>query len=523
MQVQDSFDANLNFIISEHFDVIKNDIDIHVESSLIEELSCNQNQFAILQTINDERKMIIEKIDELKRYNLRNIRNKLGLTFQKWKNLIENKSFCFLDISSLLKSDLIDFDCLIIKDSNSRIGVSLCIINWHLTEQQNENSSMNYANYFARFSKNTLTKTMRNKEIIVDSNQIKLFHILSVADKQPGIVKIFQEYDFTSISSLKILFSSKLGYHLKYCAFSEIPNLTELFISCSNGKLLIDDDFLKPLLKLKHLSIYNNNLSVVRTFLNDCQISLIKLNLSANSLTNLNSDIFIGLKSLKQINLSKNKLEECPKFSENLEILNLSQNKLYMSHKLDFHAIQFLKTLDISQNKLNSENFPLNLFDNLKNLENLFLDNNEISNLEENIFWNLKRLITLGLSSNKLEFIHSNLFINLKDLKDLNLKENCLRTLKRDIFSSQANLKYLNLSDNKIDCFPKGLFDSLENLEGINLSSNQFYFLDEEDFSHLGKLKIIYFYCVKTSFSIKEFVKKVSQTNPNCKIETEYF
>jgi len=238
----------------------------------------------------------------------------------------------------------------------------------------------------------------------------------------------------------------------------------------------------------------------------------------------LNSDIFIKFKSLKEINLRKNKFEECPKFSESLEVLNLSQNKLYMSHNLDFHAIMFVKTLDMSHNKLNSENLPLNIFDNLKYLENLFLDNNEISNLEENIFWNLKRLTTLGLSSNKLEFIHPNLFINLKDLKDLNLKENCLRTLQRDIFSSQTNLKYLNLSDNKIGCFPKGLFDSLENLEGINLSNNQFYFLDEEDFALLGKLKIIYFYCVKIDyFRIKEFVKKISQTNPDCKIETEHF
>ncbi len=456
MQVQDPFDFKLNLIISEHFDVIKNDIDIHVESLLIDESSCNQNRIAIIQTINDERKMIIEKIEELKRYNLRNIRNKLGLTFQKWKNLIENKSFCFQDISGLLKSDLIDFDCLIIKDSNSSIGISLCIFSWHLTEQQNENSSMNYANYFAGFSKNTLAKSTRKNEIILDSNQIKLFHILSLADKQPGIVKVFQEYNFTSIISLKILFSSKLGYHLKCCAFSEIPNLTELFISCSNGKLLMDDDFLKPLLKLKHLSIYNNNLSVFRTFLNDCQISLIKLNISANGLANLNSHIFIKFKSLKEINLSKNKFDECPKFSESLEVLNLSQNKLYMSHNLDFHALMFLKTLDMSHNKLNSENLPLNIFDNLKYLENLFLDNNEISNLKENIFWNLKRLTTLGLSSNKLEFIHPKLFINLKDLKDLNLKENYLRTLQRDIFSSQTNLKYLNLSDNKkqlIFCF----------------------------------------------------------------------
>ena len=515
MQVLYESYVSLDFILSEHFDIIKNDIDIHVEKLLIEITDCNE-----VEKINKERNVIIEKIELLKSYNLTEIRFKQGIIEQKWKKLIENRSLSYEFKSNILKEDIVRLDCLIIFNTSNFIGLSLCIFDWYLNEEQIENVRQNYFKYFQSFTKKRLTKACVGKEISLNSNQIKLFHILTTIDQSSDLIKTYQGYSFSSITSLNIQFDSTRGYRIENYAFSEMPNINNLSITCNNQKFFIGENTFRPLSNLNQLSLYNNSLLIFHDSMFNSLIFLKKLNLSANSLVNLNLVGLIKLTLLKEINLSKNNLVKCPKFPNSLEYIDLSQNVNIKLDYFEFFYLKLLKTLDLSRCKLSF--LPSKLFDNLNQLENFLLHNNSLAILEEECFWNLAFLKRLELNANMLESLHSNLFLNLKNLEYLDLKQNSLKSFKRDIFCYLTKLRILDLSDNQIEFFPKGLFDNLNYLEELNLSNNQIRILKEENFAHLEKLKRIYFYFNKNLFSIEEFVNCFFKTNPYCKIETEY-
>jgi hypothetical protein len=126
---------NPKVIIVDHFDEVKNQIDIRTETIRHEKshiLSENRQQF-----LNKLRQTFLDRIDQFKEKNLSkfasiNYEEAFNL---KWSHVIESDQLEFEQKIEKLKDDLISFDCIVISDEKCALGVALWITPWHFSEK----------------------------------------------------------------------------------------------------------------------------------------------------------------------------------------------------------------------------------------------------------------------------------------------------------------------------------------------------------------------------------------------------
>ena len=126
---------NPKVIIVEHFDEIKNQIDIRTETILHEKshiLSENRQQF-----LNELRQTFLDRIDQVKEKNFSlfasyNDEEAFNL---KWSHVIESDQLEYEQKIESLKEDLISFDCIVISDEKCALDVSLWVTPWYFNEK----------------------------------------------------------------------------------------------------------------------------------------------------------------------------------------------------------------------------------------------------------------------------------------------------------------------------------------------------------------------------------------------------
>ena len=126
---------NPKVIIEDHFDDVKNQIDIRTETILHEKrniLSKNRQQ-----CLNDLRQTFLDRIDQVKEKNLSLFTpNNDEVAFKlKWNHVIESDQLKFEHKIESLKEDLISFDCIVISDEKFPLGVTLWITPWYFNEK----------------------------------------------------------------------------------------------------------------------------------------------------------------------------------------------------------------------------------------------------------------------------------------------------------------------------------------------------------------------------------------------------
>ena len=112
-------------LIVEHFDSIKNQIDINIET-LISDPNLNEEE---RQSLNDIREKQLEKIDELQQASLSRL-NTLGETafYRKFAQLINDSSLDSDQKTEKVLSRFILNDLIVIETSKSKSKQSLCIV-----------------------------------------------------------------------------------------------------------------------------------------------------------------------------------------------------------------------------------------------------------------------------------------------------------------------------------------------------------------------------------------------------------
>ncbi|CAC5391065.1 unnamed protein product [Mytilus coruscus] len=129
------------------------------------------------------------------------------------------------------------------------------------------------------------------------------------------------------------------------------------------------------------------------------------------------------------------------------------------------------------------------------NLQDLHLQNNNISTIEDGIFEGNSLLKSLDLSFNRISQIRKNSFKGLQNLLSLNLSNNDLkyenRSFEYSAFHFFENLKSLNLKRNVNTSFVPGLW-KLRSLESLSIDyvADKIAILDEK-FVYLKNLTII--------------------------------
>jgi hypothetical protein len=126
---------NPKVIIVDHFDEVKNQIDIRTETILHEKshiLSENRKQF-----LNKLRQTFLDKIDQVKEKNLSLFTscNDEEAFKLKWTHVIESDQLEYEQKIESLKEDLILFDCIVISDEKCALDVALWITPWYFSEK----------------------------------------------------------------------------------------------------------------------------------------------------------------------------------------------------------------------------------------------------------------------------------------------------------------------------------------------------------------------------------------------------
>lgn len=255
----------------------------------------------------------------------------------------------------------------------------------------------------------------------------------------------------THLSLLFFVIFINHKYVIGQCPWSRSPDLLDLHSDCICGynnvqRLSIQCSPVNftHLMTAIHLSVqkmpidllYINNSSMTTipsgVFKN---LDVLNLHISNSKLETISSDAFIGLEDkLITLTLEKTLMKQIP--------------------HLQIQTLRALKTLDLSNNKLES--------------------------IEDNVFANMQ-LSTLKLSDNNIT-ISDKAFRGLESsLKNLNLKGTNLKSIPKAIMNL-TSLAFLDLAQNKIKAIAPDLLINLHSLTAINLERNQIESLPQRVF-----------------------------------------
>ncbi|XP_028101572.1 receptor-like protein 15 isoform X2 [Camellia sinensis] len=281
----------------------------------------------------------------------------------------------------------------------------------------------------------------------------------------------------------------------------ELTSLKSLNLTSNYLKGTIHINDLKGLNNLEQLDISYNQLDGFITHSGFERLFVLSklelLRLDGNSFNNSILPSLGVLSSLKTLSLSENRLNESIDVGGferlsvlgKLELLRLDLNSFNNSILPSLGVLSSLKTLSLYGNRLNGS-IDIGEFRNINNLEKLDLSGNSIEDIK-----GFERLHVLG----KLELLDLsyNSFNNgiipslgvLSSLKTLNLQSNNLNgSIDIGEFHNMSNLEELDLSKNHIDSI-KGL-KSLSKLKMLNLRWNELKGLVSSNGENLSLLGI---------------------------------
>ena len=224
----------------------------------------------------------------------------------------------------------------------------------------------------------------------------------------------------------------------------EVGNLQELYkIHLSHNKITRLPESFARLVNLKVLLMTSNEISQLPTEIGNL-VALEELQLAENQLTEL-PESFGNLKKLFKLNLSKNQLVRFPESFSNLTALNdldVSSNKLTALPD-EFGRLTALSILECRNNQI----AKFTTFNEPAHIKQLFLGNNQITELDEDVFSKLPALVALDLRDNRLQSL-SEKICNVTSLERIDLSNNLLMALPYEM--GNMSLKTLSLDGNPL-------------------------------------------------------------------------
>lgn len=166
-----------------------------------------------------------------------------------------------------------------------------------------------------------------------------------------------------------------------------------------------------------------------------------------------------------------------------LHNLDLSKNSIEQVDTFAFFVLKNVKSLDLSHNKLN--NFHKNMFVNMSGLQSLNLSYNQNNKLAKDDL-NFRSLTTLDLANNNLSVIERHAFDKLSHLNQLNLSSNPINEIRNETFARLFHLEHLILRQINVSRIERGTFIHQQKLISLDLSGNS---LETFDFLLLHPLQ----------------------------------
>ena len=285
----------------------------------------------------------------------------------------------------------------------------------------------------------------------------------------------YRIFDFVFIIEKLVLRNTKLK-SFGQINVNNFPNLTHLDLSFNNISIMDYDSFAR-LQKLVYLDLSTNRISFVddrifSTFSITYMKPLRYLNLENNLIVSL-GDSFNNMCNMVTFKVSNNVLNSLPSFY------------VKTPGTLSVNAIEFY---------FNNNNFSTIPFmsDYIRTLLILNFDCNQIGLIAPDALFNLKNLLNLSIANNNLSQIYKETFAFQFNLKYLNLSRNRIGFIAPDSFQNLGNLLILDLSFNMLMAIENSIFKGLTNLNDLYLLNNIMFELRNESFRHLTNISSLH-------------------------------
>ncbi|XP_017783474.1 PREDICTED: toll-like receptor 4 [Nicrophorus vespilloides] len=266
--------------------------------------------------------------------------------------------------------------------------------------------------------------------------------------------------------------------------FPKMPKITRLDLNEVLALNIVPNAF-EFLPNLKNLYLSRNLFSEVPkgarlAQLKNLDISVLKYNGYSPSYFSLYDKAFVNMTNLSVMNLSGNNIRKLSKNVfiglSNLTIMSLKNSYVFFIENSTFVPLRNLIYLDLSDNRFATRYFEKYLFTGLDKLEVLRLGHCSIGNLQlpQDIFENLRSLKHLGLENNDIKSLPSEIFAPLVNLEMLDLSNNNFNSWDFQLFPKNNKITEFYVSNNKIKNITKSMILDFNKLQMIELSKNPF-------------------------------------------------
>ncbi|KAF7668330.1 hypothetical protein LDENG_00018560 [Lucifuga dentata] len=208
--------------------------------------------------------------------------------------------------------------------------------------------------------------------------------------------------------------------------------------------------------RLKELILSSNKITHLHNKTFSAIPNLRNLDLSYNQLQTLQPGHFYGLRKLQNLHLRSNGLKQIfvRTFLEcrSLEFLDLGYNRLRSLTRTTFLGLFKLKELHLEHNQFSRINFFI--FPRLTNLKVLYLQWNRIRSINQGMPWTWHKLLKLDLSGNEIQILDPAVFQCMPNLQILNLESNKLSSVPVEVVAAWTSLTTISLAGNAWDCSP---------------------------------------------------------------------
>lgn len=161
-------------------------------------------------------------------------------------------------------------------------------------------------------------------------------------------------------------------------------------------------------------------------------------------------------------------VEEIQNISEELNLSNCGLTDISMLKDLT----DKVTSIDLSENNLIE--IPEGFFDNMTNLQYVYLNTNKLISLPKDLFKNNKHIEWINLRANNLTSVSKDDFSGLAKLKYLEIDNNDIITIEKGALDGDTDLQQIGLSGNMLRALPDDLFAEKKALDFINIAGNQF-------------------------------------------------
>lgn len=231
-----------------------------------------------------------------------------------------------------------------------------------------------------------------------------------------------------------------------------------------------------PNVEYDTIKITNQNIPVL---VNGSLSNLFKLDeliIDRNNITQIGSDVFFNLPRLRVLSISDNELStiDSGTFNKlNVSYLTLSRNKINYIVDSAFDDMPNLIQIDLSENLLNSVSG--NWFKNSPVVHLLLLQKNLIRTASFHNLAGVRRFgyvilnLTIDLRHNRLRELHSNVFDGLTNVQELLMDYNFISEVQENVLPHKT--EYLGLTHNNISCF-YGDLNKVLTAQVVNIEMN---------------------------------------------------